>query len=283
MQITKIQNIVRNNFQYKNNSIKFNSINFQGQDTFEHSITDDVIVSKKYYRGKEEYTPDVFMQSGDRLFIKNKGVYFPYGAYLDEYDEKNELIRKTAFNNGAKFIVSSYEDGKLTQEDKYEDIFARGIDSSKRTCVAKFKTSSTTKKRPEVVFRISRNYGKDWKKHPRIELQKEIKDDIVTIYYSAQSEEKVGQTYIRSKKDPIGVSIPIIDDGIYKFTPKEDSDITLLLEALKELRDTILSEEFKDDFGFSQKFNSELDKTIVILVITNNLQIEFLKSKLSVI
>ena len=54
MQISRIQNIIKNTFQYKNNPIKFNPINFKGQDTFERNTDDDTVVSKKYYRGNQE-------------------------------------------------------------------------------------------------------------------------------------------------------------------------------------------------------------------------------------
>ena len=105
MQISRIQNIVRNNFQYKNNSIKFNPINFKGQDTFEHTSSDDVVVSKRYCRGKKEFNPNLLLQQEERLFILNKGAYFPYGAHLEEYNAKGEIVRHTSFNTKTHLTI----------------------------------------------------------------------------------------------------------------------------------------------------------------------------------
>lgn len=272
MQISRIQNIFSYNFQYKNNPIKYNPINFKGQDIFERSTADDVVVSKKYYRGEKEIDPNLLMQQGQTLFIKTKDSYVPYNASLKEYNAKGETIRHSFYGNGSKNIVSTYKNDKIIQRDEYKDIYSSIKNAARRTAVVKF--DHTEENKPKQTFGISRNYGKDWKNHPTIVMRKNEKDDSLFIYFAAPSDTKRGKIEVNySQKDNNYCFFsPIYDDEKDYYlivSPLEATNKTALL-ALKELRETIQSEEFKADFGFSEKFNSELDKTI-----------DFLSSKLN--
>ncbi|MBQ4646120.1 MAG: hypothetical protein IJB79_02105 [Candidatus Gastranaerophilales bacterium] len=268
MQITSIQNIFRNNFQYKNNSAKSNPINFKGQDTFERNIGDDVAVSRKYYRGKQEFSPDMFMQSGNRLFIKGKDSYIPYGACLDEYNAKGEIIRHTTYNNGAKFIINRYKNGELVQEDRYEDVFNKASISKKRTTVRKFDGFNPSGTKYNVPFAISRNHGKDWKNNPTIAMRKNGKNDSLLVYFAAPSDEKRGKIEITyfGKSENSWFETPIYDEGEYllKISPNKSTNETALL-ALEELKEILQNEEFRADFGDNDIFNSELNKAIKFL------------------
>lgn len=272
MQISRIQNVIRNNFQYKNNPIKFGAINFRGQDSFECSLSDDKVVSKTYYKGGQEFASSLFMQQGNRLFIRRKNTYVPYGAHLDEHNSKGELIRRTSYSNGAKFIVNTYKNGELIQEDRYEDVFSKAHNSDRKTSVRKFSGFSKSKTRRIVPFAISRNYGKDWEKHPEIELTKEQKDKSLYIRFQAPSEEKLGEALITSTENNSvrHIHFYIDENETYSQVPKTKDDLESALLALIELRKTITSEEFDYDFYFNYKFNSELYKAI-----------EFLSSKLN--
>ena len=273
MQISRIQNIIKNTFQYKNNQAKFNPINFKGQDTFERNTDDDTVVSKKYYRGKQEFTPEIFIQSGDRLFIKNKDSYIPYGANLGEYNAKGELIKNTTYNNGTKYIVTHYKNGQKVQQDGYEDVFSRSPQVNKRTHVIKFEANNPTGKKPLISFAISRNYGKKWTNSPSIVFRQNGKNDSLFIYFATPSDEKNGEIEINYKnKNSSNCFYSIIqDDKDYslKISSDKESNETAYL-ALQELKETIQSDEFIDDFGSNQKFNSELNKAI-----------EFLSSKIN--
>jgi len=252
MQISKIQNIIRNNFQYKNNPIKFGAINFRGQDTFERTTTDDVVVSKTYHRGKQKYTSDMFLFHKNRVFIKNKDCYTPYGAHLEEYNAKGEKIRHTSFNNGFKYFVDTYKNGELIQEDKYEDIF--GHHPSKRTFVRKFNDSNNPETRQNISFTISRNYGKNWEKHPRIEMTK----DNLGVRFNFPSDYDKGVISVVDYTNAQTNCIYFDEDTKNEYITNPD----FMLVGLQELRATIQSNEFKDDFGFSEKFNSGLNKAI---------------------
>ena len=265
MQITNIQNIIKNNFKYKNNPIKFGTKynpNTQKTDVVELSKKfelnpDDVAIFKKYHRGKLEFNPDVLMQRGQRLFIKHKDSYIPYGAHLDEYNAKGELIRHTSYNNGIKFIVDSYKNGELIQEDRYEDVFSFSPYQTKRTSVRKFNGFDKSGTKKNLTFSISRNYGKNWINHPEIELKKEN----LMVQFVAPSDEKDG--FIRVTDKTLETNfLQIREDGIkteYMSNPR------IVLFGLKELKETIQNKEFAADFGFNNKFNYELDKSIEIL------------------
>lgn len=273
MQISRIQNIARSNFQYKNNPIKYNPINFKGQDTFEHSLPNDMVVSKKYFRGKQEFDQSLLRQQGNRLFVKHKDSYIPYGACLDEYNAKGELIRHTSFNNGARFIVNTYKNGELIQEDRYEDVFNKAHISDKRTNVRKFDGLDDSGIKYNIPFAISRNYGKDWNDHPSVVMRKNAENSSLLVMFIAPSETTTGKIEVRHT---LGDKTWWFDSSIYdekgyslNLSPLALTNETALL-GLEELKETIQSEEFRADFGFSDKFNSELDKAI-----------EFLSSKLS--
>lgn len=268
MQITSIQNVIRNNFQYKNNPIKFNPINFKGQDTFERSIADNVIVTKKYYRGENEIDPSLLMQQGQTLFIKSKDSYIPYNASLKEYNAKGEIVRHSFYGNGFKNIVNTYKNGKIVQRDEYKDIFSSVKNTAKRTAVVKFNYSEENK--PAQTFGISRNYGSSWKNHPEIAIRKNGKNDSLFVCFTTSSDDKNGEIKIfyTNKNKTTHYTSPIYNYDELGLTvlehPIESTNETAYL-ALLELKETLESKEFKADFGNNDKLNSELNKTIEFL------------------
>lgn len=271
MQISRIQNVFKNNFQYKFKPA-INPISFQGIDTFEHNLADNIVVSKKYCRGDKEYDPNQLMQQGQTLFIKEKGRYIPYYASLKEYNAKGELIKDTSYSNGTKYIVSTYKNGQKIQEDRYENVYGSIAKSNQRTSVAKLELKNEVGKKPLVSFVLTRNYGKDWQKHPRIVMRKMGKNNSLMVYFGVPSDEKRGEiqiTHIINDKTTT-YQTPIYGDTKYilKSSTKDTEETAYL--ALEELKEVLQNEEFRADFGNSEKINSELNKAI-----------EFLSSKIN--
>ncbi|MBR3605349.1 MAG: hypothetical protein IKL52_04905 [Candidatus Gastranaerophilales bacterium] len=272
MQISRIRNITTKNiFQYKYNPANLQALNFQGKDTFEISRkadSKDVVVSKKYCRGEKEYDQSLFLQQGHTLFIKDKNGYVPYTASLKEYNANGELIRNTSFNNGLKYIVTTYKNGQKIQEDRYEDVFGDIKKRSQKTATAKFSGKNEAGKKPLVSFVLTRNHGKNWQNNPTIVMRKMGENSSLMVYLATPSIEKRGEieiTHIMKDKTTYFHS-PIYDENDYhlKISPIASINETAVL-ALEELKEVLKDEEFRADFGGNEKANSELDKAISFL------------------
>ena len=191
----------------------------------------------------------------------------PYNAKVEKSDGKGNVTR-TTYNNGYKFCVKSYKNSALTQEDFYEDVFgSRHSKPHKRTSVRKYSSTDESKAQQYVSFQISRNHDECWNKNPQIEMYKKEGDSLLRVNFHVPSKGKTGAIYATKKeneKETRGTIFLYQDGTRHNFSNNNNA---LILNSLLELRETIQSAEFKADFGFNNKFNSELDKAIDSLLV----------------
>ena len=118
-------------------------------------------------------------------------------------------------------------------------------------------------------FNLSRNSWHDWKKAPEMELTRKKDGKWMRLNAKPAVKAKDG-----SSGEVGGYSLTIMENGEYSLRPAlyvhpdgtyhdyGEKHLSELKEALTELSDIISSDEYRDDFGGSYKFNNGLKGAI---------------------
>lgn len=170
----------------------------------------------------------------------------------DVFLKTPDKISRIYHKNGKIASETIYKNGK-----PYKDIWYD--DNGKAQWVRFFDGS----------LNLSRNPWYEWKKAPYIELTKTKDGKTTRLYAKPAVEAKDGQkgkvgAFKLGTTDEDGYSIRaslyVEPDGTYKAY--DDKNLPFLKEALKDLLDIISSDEYKDGFGGSHKFNNGVKNAI---------------------
>ena len=170
----------------------------------------------------------------------------------DVFSKTPDKISRIYHKNGCMASETFYKDGKPYKDVWYDD-------NGKTQWVRYFDDS----------LNLSRNPWHEWKKAPHIELTK-TKDGRASRLYAKPAVEPKGHSKGESGAFYLGttdedgyslrVSLFVEPDGTY--VDYGDNNLPILKDALKELLEIISSDEYKDGFGNSHKFNNGINNAI---------------------
>lgn len=171
---------------------------------------------------------------------------------VDVFEKRTDKVSRLYDENGNVSCETIYKDGEPYKESWY--------DFNGKTHWVRYYDGS---------FNLYRNNWHDWKKKPEIELTKEIDGKWSRLNAQPAVRAKDG-----SKGEVGGFSLDIMENDEYLMRSElyvhpdgtyhdyGEKHLSELKEALIELSEFISSDEYRDDFGGSHKFNNGLKGAI---------------------
>jgi len=195
-----------------------------------------------------------------RISYKNGEVYVDseklssYKMY--QYDHQNKQTREVTYLSGIISSDKRYKNGKLIQDSTY------GYKTNERAIVAKYQDDGS------FDYNIARNFRFDTKNTPAFILRKSKDETSYNVFAGLNQNEQTPLIFSVDTKGKLGThSARLTKDnkGRYSYSVPTKESFGALQKGLIELKEIILSDDMKSDFGQYRKFNEELDKALAFI------------------
>ena len=266
MQISKIQNNTYVNTLNKaaNSPISFGIKTLRAKaekqnDVFEHHVSQDRKASNDqatanviYTNSKGKPFKGTFSEKDGKLYHKYGTKEIPYNGLKTETFDDGKSVQ-TKYIEGSPFIINDFKGDKLQRVEYYG-----GIKNADQNL-----TSVTLFQDGKHDFAIFRNHGEQWQKAPRLDITYKTQDGVNSIQTELPTDSNpVSAFKVTTGTDgfvPIRHFLLIGNDGSLYCEESKDG-LQALLGAVAYTKNTIQSDDYKANFGTSEKYNHELDK-----------------------
>ena len=265
MQISKIQNnaFANNINKAANSPISFGMKTIRAKakkenDVFEHQVSQNEKTSNKtaenikFTDSKGKQFAGTFEEKDGKLYHQYGEKEKPYNGLKTEQFDDGKLVQ-TKYIDGSPFSINEFKGNKIQRVECYGGIKK---EDNNLTSVTLFQDGKHD-------FAIFRNSGEDWQNAPRLDITYKTQDGVNSIQTELPTETSpVSAFKVTTGADgfvPIRHFLLIGNDGSM-YCGEEKDGLQALLGAVEYTKNTIQSDDYKANFGTSEKYNQELDK-----------------------